>query len=133
MPWIEAPDPHRLPRKTINRTREELSWPSVHTRFVSRAGTLRDRFPIGWLSAWLNERDLDVYAGEFEPGVTGALNRHRNMDCDWEDLAAFGGVPLAGRRDQGLSGHAAGPGLFLHPRQLQPLDPARTPSRSTDS
>lgn len=41
MPTPGAPDPH----------------------FVSRAGTLRDRFPICRLPAWLSERDLDVYAG----------------------------------------------------------------------
>jgi pimeloyl-ACP methyl ester carboxylesterase len=63
--------------------------------FVSRAGMLRDRFPSGRLPAWLSERDLDVYAGEFErTGFTGALNRYRNMDRDWEDLAAFDGAPL---------------------------------------
>ncbi|MGW0885699.1 alpha/beta fold hydrolase [Streptomyces sp. NPDC002671] len=63
--------------------------------FVSRAGMLRDRFPAGRLPAWLSERDLDVYAGEFErTGVTGALNRYRNMDRDWEDLAAFDGAPI---------------------------------------
>jgi pimeloyl-ACP methyl ester carboxylesterase len=74
MPGPEAPDPH----------------------FVSRDGTLRDRFPAGRLPAWLGQDDLDVYAGEFErTGLTGALNRYRNMDRDWEDLAAFDGAPIA--------------------------------------
>lgn len=73
MPAPGAPDPH----------------------FVGRAGTLRDRFPSGRLPGWLSERDLDVYAGEFErTGLTGALNRYRNMDRDWEDLAALDGAPL---------------------------------------
>ncbi|MEU9835975.1 alpha/beta hydrolase [Streptosporangium sp. NPDC048047] len=73
MPAPGAPDPH----------------------FVGRGGTLRDRFPAGRLPAWLGERDLDVYAGEFErTGMTGALNRYRNMDRDWEDLAAFEGAPV---------------------------------------
>ncbi|MEW2298293.1 alpha/beta hydrolase [Streptomyces sp. NPDC006743] len=64
--------------------------------FVSRgAGRLRDRFPSGPLPAWLSEDDLDVYAGEFErTGMTGALNRYRNMDRDWEDLAPHSGAPL---------------------------------------
>lgn len=26
--------------------------------------------------------------------MTGALNRYRNMDRDWEDLAAFDGAPI---------------------------------------
>jgi len=73
MPAPGAPDPH----------------------FVSKGGTLRDRFPAGRLPAWLGESELDVYAGEFErTGLTGALNRYRNMDRDWEDLAAFAGAPL---------------------------------------
>ncbi|MGW2185207.1 alpha/beta fold hydrolase [Streptomyces sp. NPDC001719] len=73
MPAPGAPDPH----------------------FVSKAGTLRDRFPSGRLPAWLSERDLDVYAGEFErTGLTGALNRYRNMNRDWEDLAAFDGASI---------------------------------------
>ncbi|MFE9394856.1 alpha/beta fold hydrolase [Streptomyces flavidovirens] len=73
MPASGAPDPH----------------------FVSRGGMLRDRFPADRLPAWLSEGDLDVYAGEFErTGLTGPLNRYRNMDRDWEDLAAFDGAPV---------------------------------------
>ncbi|MFI1421905.1 alpha/beta fold hydrolase [Streptomyces sp. NPDC020731] len=63
--------------------------------FVGRGGTMRDRFPAGRLPGWLSERELDVYAGEFErTGMTGALNRYRNMDRDWEDLVAFDGAPI---------------------------------------
>ncbi|MER7726316.1 alpha/beta hydrolase [Streptomyces sp. NPDC096323] len=73
MPAADAPDPH----------------------FVSKGGTLRDRFPDGRLPGWLGERELDVYAAEFErTGLTGALNRYRNMDRDWEDLTAYAGAPL---------------------------------------
>jgi pimeloyl-ACP methyl ester carboxylesterase len=73
MPAPGAPDPH----------------------FVSRGGTLRARFPTGTLPGWLGEDDLDVYAGEFErTGLGPALNRYRNMDRDWDDLAAFDGAPL---------------------------------------
>ncbi|MFF4281649.1 alpha/beta fold hydrolase [Streptomyces kronopolitis] len=72
MPVPPAPDPH----------------------FVSRGGTLRDRFP-GRLPSWLGEGDLDVYAGEFErTGLSGALSLYRNMDRDWEDLADYDGAPL---------------------------------------
>ncbi|MEV3858819.1 alpha/beta hydrolase [Streptomyces sp. NPDC050095] len=63
--------------------------------FVAAGGTLRERFPKGPLPSWLTETELDHYAGEFErTGLTGALNRYRNMDRDWEDLAAFNGAPL---------------------------------------
>ncbi|MFD3548857.1 alpha/beta fold hydrolase [Streptomyces sp. NPDC058655] len=73
MPAADAPDPH----------------------FADRGGTLRDRFPDGPRPAWLGAEDLDFYAGEFErTGTGGALARYRNMDRDWEDLAAFDGAPL---------------------------------------
>ncbi|MFE7609630.1 alpha/beta fold hydrolase [Streptomyces celluloflavus] len=73
MPAPGAPDPH----------------------FIGRGGQLRDRFPAGKLPAWLREDDLDVYAGEFErTGMRGALNRYRNMDRDWADLADFDGAPI---------------------------------------
>ncbi|MFD8534217.1 alpha/beta hydrolase [Streptosporangium canum] len=73
MPGPDAPDPY----------------------FVSPGATLRDRFPSGRLPSWLAEDDLEVYAGEFErTGMTGALNRYRNMDRDWKDLADFNGAPI---------------------------------------
>ncbi|MFF8728612.1 alpha/beta fold hydrolase [Streptomyces sp. NPDC015171] len=63
--------------------------------FVGAGGTLRERFPAGVLPSWLGERDLDVFAGEFErTGLTGALNRYRNMDRDWADLAGHAGAPI---------------------------------------
>ncbi|UCM86667.1 alpha/beta fold hydrolase [Streptomyces marincola] len=63
--------------------------------FVSHGGRLADRFPAGPLPGWLDERDLDVYAAEFErTGLTGALNRYRNADRDWEDLADHEGAPV---------------------------------------
>ncbi|MFD7645837.1 alpha/beta fold hydrolase [Kitasatospora sp. NPDC059795] len=64
--------------------------------FVARTGgRLRDRFPAGKPPAWLTEDDLDAYAGEFErTGMTGALNRYRAMDRDWEDLAPYDGAPI---------------------------------------
>lgn len=56
-------------------------------------GRMRDRmhFPDA-MPTWLREEDLDVYAGEFERnGFRGGLNRYRNVQRDWEDLAAFRG------------------------------------------
>ncbi|MER7170836.1 alpha/beta fold hydrolase [Streptomyces mesophilus] len=72
MPAADAPDP----------------------RFLSKGGALRDRFPAERPS-WLGDRELAAYAEEFErTGLTGALNRYRNMDRDWQDLAAHEGAPL---------------------------------------
>ncbi|MFI5994028.1 alpha/beta fold hydrolase [Streptomyces sp. NPDC051362] len=73
MPAPGAPDPH----------------------FAAPGGALRDRFPAGVRPGWLGEEELDVYAAEFErTGLTGALNRYRNMDRDWEDLADHDGAPI---------------------------------------
>ncbi|GAA3962761.1 alpha/beta hydrolase [Actinomadura viridis] len=63
--------------------------------FVPAGGKLSDRFPSGRLPSWLTPDDLDFYANEFErTGLTGALNRYRNVDRDWEDLAAWDGAPI---------------------------------------
>lgn len=59
------------------------------------------------LPEWLGERDVDVYAAEFErTGFAGGLNYYRNLDRNWELLAPFAGalvsVPalyVAGDRD----------------------------------
>ena len=63
---------------------------------VPAGGKLRDRFMFpDALPSWLTEDDVDVYAGEFErTGFSGALNRYRNVDRDWEDLAVWAGRPI---------------------------------------
>lgn len=63
---------------------------------VPHGARMQDRFH--WPDAppaWLTDADLDVYAAEFEyTGLRGALNRYRNVDRDWEDLAAWRGRPI---------------------------------------
>jgi pimeloyl-ACP methyl ester carboxylesterase len=63
---------------------------------VTPGERLRDRFLTpDPLPDWLSEEDLEVYAGEFErTGFRGALNRYRNVDRDWEDMAALGTRPI---------------------------------------
>jgi len=59
------------------------------------------------LPGWLTEADLDFYAAEFaRTGFSGGLNWYRNIDRNWELLAAYSGakvtVPalyVAGDRD----------------------------------
>lgn len=47
------------------------------------------------MPAWLTDADLDAYTAEFEySGFFGPLCRYRNVDRDWEDLAAFAGQPI---------------------------------------
>ncbi|MDQ0791886.1 alpha/beta fold hydrolase [Streptomyces sp. B1I3] len=63
--------------------------------FVPAGARMRDRFVRGPLPSWLSEADLDVYGAEFgRTGLTGGLNRYRNVDRDWEDLAAWDGARL---------------------------------------
>jgi epoxide hydrolase A/B len=45
------------------------------------------------LPAWLNEADIDFYAGELRrSGFRGPLNYYRNIDRNWELMAAFADV-----------------------------------------
>ena len=63
--------------------------------FVPPGGRMSDRFPRGDRPSWLSDADLDLHAAELaRTGLTGALNRYRNMDRDWEDLAAYDGAPI---------------------------------------
>ncbi|MFJ8750036.1 alpha/beta fold hydrolase [Streptomyces sp. NPDC102441] len=65
--------------------------------FVPAGAAMRDRFTGGALPSWLTERELGVYSAEFErTGLSGALNRYRNVDRDWEDLAVWDGARLTG-------------------------------------
>lgn len=64
---------------------------------IPRGGSMRDRFapPPESNPDWLTDDDLDVYSGEFErSGFTGGLNRYRNVQRDWEDLAVVAGRPV---------------------------------------
>ena len=63
------------------------------------------------LPAWLTNTDIDFYTSEFtRTGFRGGLNWYRNIDRNWELLAAFAGavvtVPalyIAGDRDPVVS------------------------------
>ncbi|MEZ5376087.1 MAG: alpha/beta hydrolase [Acidimicrobiales bacterium] len=63
---------------------------------IPHGAAMKDRFHRpDPLPSWLTEDDLDVYAEEFEhSGFRGPLNRYRNVDRDWEDLAAFRGASI---------------------------------------
>ncbi|HSG89708.1 MAG TPA: alpha/beta hydrolase [Pseudomonadales bacterium] len=63
---------------------------------VERGKQLRDKFVYpDVMPAWMSDADLDVYTREFEySGFFGPLSRYRNVDRDWEDLAAFAGRPI---------------------------------------
>jgi pimeloyl-ACP methyl ester carboxylesterase len=63
---------------------------------VARGKLMKDRFHRpSVMPAWLSDADVDVYTSEFEhSGLRGPLNRYRNVDRDWADLAAFRGARI---------------------------------------
>lgn len=65
---------------------------------IEPGGRMRDRFqqPEGdGVGGFLSPADLAYFVGEFErSGFSGGLNRYRNVDRDFEDLAAFTGRPI---------------------------------------
>jgi pimeloyl-ACP methyl ester carboxylesterase len=73
---------------------------------------MRDRLPLGAsLPGWITEAELAAIAAAFEgDGLRGPLGRYRNVDRDWEDLAAFDGaivrqpaIFIAGALDSSLA------------------------------
>ncbi|HEX7733870.1 MAG TPA: alpha/beta hydrolase [Ktedonobacteraceae bacterium] len=47
------------------------------------------------LPSWLSAEDLDYYTAEFtRTGFRGGLNWYRNVDRNWELLAAYSGAPV---------------------------------------
>lgn len=51
--------------------------------------------PEGAWPTWMSPADLEVYTAAFETsGLRGPLNRYRNVDRDWEDLAVFANRPI---------------------------------------
>jgi pimeloyl-ACP methyl ester carboxylesterase len=63
---------------------------------IPHGAKMRDRFSVpDEMPAWLTEEDLDFYAAEFEHGgFSGGLNRYRNVDRDWADMAVFANRPV---------------------------------------
>ena len=64
---------------------------------IPRGERLVDRLPPAGAGSpsFLSADELEVYVATFElTGLTGGLNRYRNLDRDWADLAAFRGRPL---------------------------------------
>ncbi len=63
---------------------------------IPRGTRMSDRFiHPDTLPGWLTEADLDFYAGEFErSGFFGPLCRYRNVNRDFQDLAAFADQPI---------------------------------------
>jgi pimeloyl-ACP methyl ester carboxylesterase len=104
---------------------------------IPPGGQMRDRFPDGAaadaaLASWLPADELDALGDALaRHGATPALNRYRNMDRDWEDLAAWNGLPLrqpslwlVGERD--ASAVWLADAIAAYPRTLPGLRGAHT-------
>ena len=100
---------------------------------VPRSGGFLGRIPAALpFTAWLTPQDLDYYAAEFaRTGFRGGLNWYRNIDRNWELLAAYKGAKVtipalyvAGDRDLVVKF----PGAEQHIANLQSVVPrlART-------
>jgi pimeloyl-ACP methyl ester carboxylesterase len=70
--------------------------PSGTIATIPHGARMKDRFRRPEVALpWLTDTDLDMYTYEFEhSGFRGPLNRYRNVDRDWEDLAAFRGASI---------------------------------------
>lgn len=72
--------------------------PGMGIARVSPGGRQSDKFlypPPGTAPAWLSADDLELYVAEFEHGgLRGPLNRYRNVDRDWRDLAPWRHRPI---------------------------------------
>ena len=76
------------------------------------------------LPGWLTDADIDFYADEFRrAGFRGPLNYYRNLDRNWELMAAFTGITVkvpalfvAGDHDMVM---AAPPGIEQHLANLR--------------
>ncbi|MCA6115432.1 alpha/beta hydrolase [Bradyrhizobium sp. WSM 1738] len=96
---------------------------------VPRDGSwLREAAAPPKLPEWLTDTDIDFYADEFRrAGFRGPLNYYRNVDRNWELLAAFVGVTvkvpalfIAGDHDMVM---AAPPGMDQHIANLRQFVP----------
>lgn len=113
-PGLAEAELDRDPGQTIRRVLVAVSGegssgaPVGPIGMVPRAGGFLANMPDPpSLPPWLSEADIAVYASEFaRTGFRGGLNWYRNIDRNWELLAAFAGskvtVPalfVAGDRD----------------------------------
>ena len=60
-----------------------------------QAGLLNSAGDPASLPSWCSEADIDYYTAEFErTGFRGGLNWYRNLDRNWELLAAYSGASV---------------------------------------
>jgi pimeloyl-ACP methyl ester carboxylesterase len=73
----------------------DLNKPSMG--LIPRGHQMHERFqwPEPGQMAWLSDEDFRFYVGEFErTGLSGGLNRYRNITRDWTELAPWRFAPI---------------------------------------
>jgi pimeloyl-ACP methyl ester carboxylesterase/ketosteroid isomerase-like protein len=89
-------DPHRTFRLFLYGLSGDAPAGLVEHLYVGKppGASLLDDIPEPSLPmSWLTAADVHYYATEFgRTGFTGALNRYRNLDRDWEELGASNGA-----------------------------------------
>jgi pimeloyl-ACP methyl ester carboxylesterase len=97
---LEA-DTHRSIRKILYAWSGEMPRRAAgdapgHVGMVPRSGGFLSRIPDPQaLPAWLTQADLEVYVEQFrDSGFRGGLNWYRNIDRNWELMAAFTRAPI---------------------------------------
>src|SRR5438132_11869858 len=104
-PGVAEAELGRDPRETIRRLlyygsgdarRDPVAPGSGDVGMVPRGGGfLGGRKAPETLPAWLTDTDVDFYACEFaRAGFRGGLNWYRNIDRNWELLAAYSGANI---------------------------------------
>jgi pimeloyl-ACP methyl ester carboxylesterase len=107
------------PKRTMRLILFAASGDSTFSGFAGKPkgqGLLEGMHDPPTLPAWLTQADIDFYAGEFaRAGFRGGINRYRNMDRDWEELANLAEVKitqpalfLAGEKDGVIAMNPAG-------------------------
>ena len=102
-PGVAEAEFERDPRRTLRALLYSASGdlpirpPAGAVGMVPRAGGfLSVMMSPPSLPPWLTEADVDYYAGEFaKSGFRGGLNWYRNIDRNWELLAALAGARIA--------------------------------------
>jgi pimeloyl-ACP methyl ester carboxylesterase len=108
-PGVAEAEFERDPKRLVSTMLFGLSADPVGAMMVPREGGWLGsiELPGGNLPSWVNETDIDFYAGELKrAGFRGGLNWYRNVDRNWSLLAPWAGakvsVPalyIAGDRD----------------------------------
>ncbi len=76
---------------------EDCDFSKPPMGFVEPGGKLRDRMqqPGDGQMAWMTDDDFAFYLAEFErTGLTGGLNRYRNITRDWHELSPWRFAPI---------------------------------------